>query len=51
MKDDYNGIEEYSAYEKDYCDEIIKHFEVMARNAAPYKQDNLNANPRRTYCF
>jgi len=32
MKDDYNGIEEYhNVFEKEYCDEIIKHFEVMAQ--------------------
>ena len=31
MKDDYNGIEEYlNIFEKEYCEEIIKHFDVMA---------------------
>ena len=33
MKDDFNGIEEYpKSFEKEYCEEIIRHFDVMARN-------------------
>ena len=32
MKDDFNGIEEYSIFEREYCEEIIRHFDVMARN-------------------
>ena len=48
MKDDYNGIEEYAnVYEKEYCDEIIKHFEVMAEmqlhtNKTNLKQPKMN---------
>ena len=29
MKDDFNGIEEYpNSFEREYCEEIIRHFDV-----------------------
>tara|TARA_B100001287_G_scaffold171285_1_gene144167 strand:- start:1685 stop:2263 length:579 start_codon:yes stop_codon:yes gene_type:complete len=52
MKDDFNGIEEYhNAYEKEYCDEIIRHFEVMARNQVTYNQNRLKSNQDERIVF
>ena len=52
MQDDYNGIEEYlNVFEKEYCEEIIKHFDVMARNKVTYNQNNLAVNQDNRIVF
>ena len=52
MKDDHNGIEVYpNIYEKEYCDEIIKHFNIMARNKVTYNQNNLEVNQDNRIVF
>jgi hypothetical protein len=45
MIDDYNGIEEYSqAFEKKYCDEVIRHFEVMNDTQGLFTVNKLSQN-------
>jgi len=49
---EYSGIEVYpNIYEKEYCDEIIKHFNVMARNKVTYNQNNLEVNQDNRIVF
>jgi len=45
MKDDMNGIEEYSGvFEKEYCDEIIRHFEKMNENNGLFAVNKIEQN-------
>jgi hypothetical protein len=49
---EYSGIEVYpNTYEKEYCEEIIKHFNVMARNKVTYNQNNLEVNQDNRIVF
>lgn len=49
---EYSGIEVYpNIYEKEYCDEIIKHFNIMARNKVTYNQNNLEVNQDNRIVF
>ena len=52
MKDDFNGIEEYpNSFEKEYCEEIIRHFDVMARNQVTYSQNSVKVNQDERIVF
>lgn len=45
MIDDYNGIEEYpNVFEKEYCDEVIRHFEIMSENQGVFAVNNFKQN-------
>lgn len=45
MKDDYNGIEEYpEAYDLNFCEEVIRHFNVMVKRDIVFKQNDLSKN-------
>ena len=45
MKNDFNGIEEYpDTFTKDYCDDVIKHFDVMATRQLSNSRNNANAS-------
>ena len=45
MKDDLNGIEVYdNAFEAEYCEEIIRHFEVMAERQVTFSMDSIRKN-------
>ena len=52
MTINYDGIEEYkNTYEKEFCDEIIRHFEVMSERDVTYKQDNIIKNQDERLVF
>ena len=52
MKDDFNGIEEYpNSFEREYCEEIIRHFDVMARNQVTYSQNSVKVNQDERIVF
>ena len=46
------GIEEYpGAFDKDYCAEIIRHFEVMAQRSVTYNQNDIQKNSDNRIVF
>lgn len=52
MKDDFNGIEIYdNIFPKEYCNEIIRHFEVMSRLKKTYSLNSLKQNSDERVVF
>lgn len=52
MLNDYNGIEEYNnAFEKEYCDEIIRHFELMRETNITNLQNDIGKNSDERIVF
>lgn len=52
MKDNYNGIEEYQdAFEKAYCDEVIRHFELMRETNITNLQNDIGKNSDERIVF
>lgn len=52
MQDNYNGIEEYSdAFEKEYCDEVIRHFELMRETNITNLQNDIGKNSDERIIF
>lgn len=52
MKDNYNGIEEYpDAFEKAYCDEVIRHFELMRETNITNLQNDIGKNSDERIVF
>ena len=52
MKDDFNGIEEYlNLFEREYCEEIIRHFDVMARNSKLHSPNSVKVTQDERIVF
>jgi len=52
MLNDYNGIEEYKdAFEKEYCNEVIRHFELMRETNITNLQNDIGKNSDERIVF
>ena len=52
MQNNYNGIEEYTdAFEKEYCDEVIRHFELMRESNITNLQNDIGKNSDERIVF
>lgn len=48
MNNDYNGIEEYlNVFDKEYCDEIIRHFKIMETRNITHTNNGIAAQDNR----
>jgi len=52
MIDNYDGIEEYkNAYSQEYCEEIIRHFDIMSQNNITNKLNDIRRNQDERIVF
>ena len=52
MQGDYNGIEVYhGAFDKEYCNEIIRHFEIMNGTNITFPQNSVTKNSDERVIF